>query len=474
MILILLIIFIIIIIILLITVSIKKNSNKKKDKDKDKDIFYNNLYNQKNQFKTYDKTRLKFLNLILYSETDINYIKMKKYLSEYLKTLNIQYYFYCYNPKLKKEYEIIDDVIYLKGIESMHPGCLYKTLKVFTIFENNDYDFIIRSNISTIVNFDILEKQIFENYIIYGCSKILNLNWIDKEGGIVDKKYHGTLYPTGVCIILCKNLVKLIVKNQELIKSYNVIDDLSIGIFLKNYELKIVKVATNAENSIQNTCVYRNKREGNRKLDVQIMKNILHEIIINKSKPKTKPKTFNCLIATIGRKTLQNMLNSLSGQLSKDDCLTIVFDGHKSIPYFDISKFKCKVNQYYEPVALKFSGHGIRNKYASLLEKRDYILHADDDDIYENNAFNYLRKNCIDDKTLYIALMKQPNTNNIHGKKIKKNFIGTPCGIIPYVYNNKSRWGYYYGGDGSFYETLEKKYEDNIIFLNKIIYLYLK
>lgn len=464
---------IVILIILLFIVSIllliflKYKINKIK---KDKYLFYNNLYNNKNKkYNTETKIKLNFLNLILYSENDINYIKMKNSLSKYLKKENIKHYFYCYKHDLKKDYEIIDDIIYLKGIESLVPGCLDKTLKVFKIFENYDYDFIIRSNISSIVNFDLLEKQIFENYIIYGTSNILKLKYLDKPCGIIDNKYFGTIYPAGICIILCKNLVKLIVQNEKLLRSYNVIDDLSIGIFLKKYELKTVTSKINIDNSMENTCIYRNKREGNRKMDVQIMKNILHELIINKNlNSKNKPKTFNCLIATIGRKTLQNMLNSLSGQLSKDDCLTIVFDGHKSIPYFDISKFKCKVKQYFEPIALKFAGHGIRNKYASLLEKRDFILHADDDDTYTNDAFNYLRKNCIDDKTLYIVLMK--HKNNVYGKKIKEGSIGTPCGIIPCEYNNKCKWGYYYGGDGSFYENLEKKYEDNIIFLNKIIY----
>jgi len=446
------------------------------------DVFYNikNKNNIKNVINLNFPIKLKFLNLILYSENNPEYVKMKKYLTEYLKLKNIRHYFYCYKKDLKKNYEIIDNVVYIKGIENIHPGCTDKTLKVFSLFENEDYNFIIRSNISTIVNFEILEKEIFDKDIIYGSSLINKLKEIDKPFGIIDKKYFGTLFPSGVCIILCKNLVKLIVKNQELIRSYNVIDDLSIGIYLKDYKLKNVSQKININNTCKDICVYRNKRD-DRKEDVQIMKNILHELTIDK---KIKTKTFNCLIATIGRKTLQNMLNSLSGQLSKDDCLTIVFDGHSSIPYFDISKFKCKVNQYFEPVALKFAGHGIRNKYKNLLEKRDFILHADDDDIYVDDAFDYLRKNCIDEKTLYIVLMK--NKNNIYGKIIKMNFIGTPCGIIPYEYNKNATWGCGnytnkdkdkntgIGGDGLFYEELARKYKDNIIFLNKIIYMYLK
>jgi hypothetical protein len=163
------------------------------------------------------------------------------------------------------------------------------------------------------------------------------------------------------------------------------------------------------------------------------------------------------------------MLNSLLPQLTKDDCLTLVFDGHSSIPKFDLSLAKCKVNQYYEPTALKYWGHGIRNKYASLLEKRDFILHADDDDTYVYDAFNYLRNVCNCNNNLYITLMK--SKSGIFGRKIKENSIGTPCGVIPYEYNKKSEFLPRYGGDGAFYEKLEKLYPNNIKFLDKIIYL---
>ena len=48
--------------------------------------------------------------------------------------------------------------------------------------------------------------------------------------------------------------------------------------------------------------------------------------------------SINVLIATIGKPILQRMINSLADQLTENDCLTIVFDGHKSIPKFDLSR----------------------------------------------------------------------------------------------------------------------------------------
>jgi len=186
---------------------------------------------------------------------------------------------------------------------------------------------------------------------------------------------------------------------------------------------------------------------------------------------KNRKSTFNVLIATSGRSLLQNMLNSLIDQLNKNDCLTIVYDGHNSIPEFNISQFKCKVLQYYEPVQLGFWGHGIRNKYASLLEEKDFIMHADDDDIYYENTFNYLRGTCIDLNTLYICKIKWGGNNIIPvGNIIKCGNMATPCGIIPHNLNNKGIWAHSYGGDGCYYEELSV-YAKNIIFLDKVIYL---
>jgi len=179
--------------------------------------------------------------------------------------------------------------------------------------------------------------------------------------------------------------------------------------------------------------------------------------------------TFNILIATIGRPTLQRMLNSLSPQLVESDCLTIVYDGHSTPPVFDLLDFKCKVVQHCEPVALGSWGHGIRNKYAPLLEKRDFVLHADDDDSYLPGAFAKLRIQCTNPETLYVAKMNNYGGIIPNGNVIKLNNIGTPCGIIPYDLNIKGTWRHQYGGDGLFYEEIAKSAK-SIEHLQTVIY----
>lgn len=187
-------------------------------------------------------------------------------------------------------------------------------------------------------------------------------------------------------------------------------------------------------------------------------------------------KTFHILIATIGRKTLQNMLNSLLPQLSAVDCVTVVYDGFDAnhMPTFNFSQATCKVNQLCEPVSLGYWGHGIRNKYANLLEPRDFVLHADDDNIYLPGAFKYMREKCTDFTKLYILETSNSfNAKSLSNNKILKvGNVDTANGVIPYEYNKQSKWGLKIGGDGEFYVSLQAKYPTNIIFLHKLIYLF--
>ena len=273
-------------------------------------------------------------------------------------------------------------------------------------------------------------KYLFSNYTIYdGLDNMYPVNWDNCVSEFVEKPYNNY-----------KNLIRQFQPLIVIVNSvYKKLEDMSIDQILNSN----IPINYFLNNSFKNVNFQINSKKLN--------------------------KTFNCFIATTGKKCLQRMLNSLLPQLTENDCITIVFDGHSSIPYFDFSLAKCKINQYFEPVALGYWGHGVRNKYAPLLEKRDFVLHADDDDIYNNNAFYYLRNICNDENILYITLMK--SNSGIYGKKIKEGMLGTPCGVIPYEYNKQSEFLLRRGGDGAFYEKLAYLHSNNIVFLDKIIYI---
>jgi hypothetical protein len=176
--------------------------------------------------------------------------------------------------------------------------------------------------------------------------------------------------------------------------------------------------------------------------------------------------SINILIATIGRPTLQNMLDSILPNITRNDHVTIVFDG---VPPTQLNLItQGHVHIHHEPTALGFWGHGIRNKYKTLLERTDFVLHADDDDVYTPDTFKILRRMCTETNALYIARMDFKGRIVPKEASIVQDDIGTPNGIIPYDLNAKGVWGNYVGGDGEFYRGIAK--DVTVFYINHIIY----
>ncbi len=129
---------------------------------------------------------MKILNLVLYSDNDKTFVQMYEVLSEYYKGLSdVTTYFYKYNENISDNIEIIGDIINIKGRESYTPGILNKTIDAFMLFKNNGeyekYDYIIRSNISSIVNFSLLSEQLELNPVEYYGSTNVGYIEIDKK-----------------------------------------------------------------------------------------------------------------------------------------------------------------------------------------------------------------------------------------------------------------------------------------------------
>lgn len=181
------------------------------------------------------------------------------------------------------------------------------------------------------------------------------------------------------------------------------------------------------------------------------------------------------LISTIGKDSLIDMLNSLKNQLSKNDYLYVIVDGlefHDKVKEI-LSRFKgylFNLNVVYENNNQGYWGHGIRNKYQNFL-KGDYILHADDDDIYIDGAIDIIKKSISENfgKMLFFKFYHNYKKNEYVWRVpvLMLNNIGTPCGAIPNIPEKMGTWGYRYGGDFDFYNTC--KFE--VVFIDKYIYV---
>lgn len=212
--------------------------------------------------------------LIIYSD-DKYYNKMLEIQQKYLKKFeNIVFYFTKMVNNQELDIEIIDNFINIKG-EEIFLNILDKTVKSMKyIYNNYEFDYLIRTNISTIVNIKKLEDFLMnapkENY--YGCCWYLNLNWLDNRGGIIDSTYFGTKYAQGTNIIFSKDIVKNICENSELL-NYNILDDVAFGIFVNKYNTDAIEISskypssmlfTDNDSNISNEYVfYRNRRDEN-------------------------------------------------------------------------------------------------------------------------------------------------------------------------------------------------------------------
>lgn len=235
---------------------------------------------------------LRILQLVLFSHSK-EYDQMKAISSEFYKKQNIRTIYYCFSNDITNESELKDDILYFKGEETFLPGITDKTIRALSYFESelDQYDYIVRSNTSTIINYHLLIPYLHKNPLDYGSGFIFNLQWIDPPYGITDHKYWGTIYGSGTSIMFSSKLMKKLLQHKHHIP-LEVIDDVALGVWVKRTDPKVVPqchlnyfYSTPEMESelihdinVPNTIFYRNRCSHNRQNDIKNMKLIIDKI----------------------------------------------------------------------------------------------------------------------------------------------------------------------------------------------------
>ena len=250
------------------------------------------IYNEDNEDNSLNP---RILNLVLYSDTDY-YRGMYENTREYYnKHKNVDTIYYMYSGNENDEeytYDKDNNMLYIRGIESFVPGILQKTVKAFqfTSLLDKKYDYIIRTNISTLVNFRKLSEELRKNPIDYGTGRYMTIynGWRDYRGGIENDRYEGLTFPLGTCIIFSGKLFDKIMDKIHLIDD-SVVDDVSIGYFmtiyfpdykLNNYS-NLYYVGANRninKNNVNRYIFFRNKNTNNRNRDVESIKVLIKHL----------------------------------------------------------------------------------------------------------------------------------------------------------------------------------------------------
>lgn len=191
-------------------------------------------------------------------------------------------------------------------------------------------------------------------------------------------------------------------------------------------------------------------------------------IYIIKKKLNREP-SISIFFATIGKDSLTRILDSVIYQLSENDRIYVAVDGKQYHEKVKNMLSGYNVHLILEDDNLGHWGHGLRNKYQYKLEG-DYILHADDDDIYLENSIKNIKENIkkyYGEMLLFRSKIVALNRTVWDHLKLELANISTACGAIPNVPDKMGTWEYRYGGDFDFYNSCKFKYR----YINEVIYV---
>lgn len=270
---------------------------------------------------------MKVLILVIYSES-LLYNKMLDLQRTYIHSNPLfQVYFVKFNQHQNEQIKILDDIINVKGIEN-RMNITEKTIKSLEFLIKTlglTYDFIIRSNISTIINLNLLLEYLnnIPKTNIYTSGNLLNLEWIDNASGIKNKNLFGTIYASGTNIIFSFDVVLNMIENQTKIR-HDIIDDVSFGVYINNYLPELIKKSFDHQPSfliyteytnlseVENKIFIRNKINNNnikRNIDLDNMDKIIKYFQFNLNNNITDNNF------TINNELIENKLSQTDNEL---------------------------------------------------------------------------------------------------------------------------------------------------------------
>jgi hypothetical protein len=242
------------------------------------------------------ENNIRILHLVLYSPGG-SYDKMHEATSPLYKNIkNVDTYYYCFSPDIPGDYKLDDDILYIKGDETFIPGILDKTIKAFEYFKDDlpNYTYIVRSNISTVIDFTKLKKELINQEVNFGGGVMMHLSSLNPPyGKITEENEHwlGTSYPSGTAIIFSSDtLQKLLTQTDKLHRE--VIDDVALGLHLRenNPEVEpkqigkftfVQNMADSEDGEMEkmvktNDFIFYRNHNGNRELDANQIKKLSH------------------------------------------------------------------------------------------------------------------------------------------------------------------------------------------------------
>lgn len=207
---------------------------------------------------------MRILILVLSYQDNSFYTKMcetqrETWDSEEIEDITTFYYFGNCNDNM-----IIDNNILL-SIDEELLNCGHKTIKCLEMIKNLDFDYIVRTNSSSYI-----DKKLLKNFLI-------DKPKTNYYAGVVGN-HEGIKFSSGSCYILSKDLVGVILENQDK-WNHNYIDDVSLSILLSDNGVKPcsaprfdIEPMTDIKSIPKDYYHYRVKTPDDRNKDCELMK----------------------------------------------------------------------------------------------------------------------------------------------------------------------------------------------------------
>ena len=225
------------------------------------------------------KPERKILHLVLYNPTP-QYQQMyditRRWYEEVIK-LGVDTFYYFYDPDV--ESPTIDEskmTLRLPGTESYYPGILAKTLEALEFFTRDGYAFVVRSNISTPVNFYNLIGLLPPRppTMLYGGPHLINPSLVVTQ---CENDLFASLKPMkfvhGTCIVFGPDAVRFLLAHRSEICT-TIEDDFALGVLFKQHAIIPTQLGGQyaffgLKHNINNATTFRNHDVGSdRKRDI--------------------------------------------------------------------------------------------------------------------------------------------------------------------------------------------------------------
>ncbi len=171
----------------------------------------------------------KIIMLIIDDDSLKVYADLRNAIKKYCHTdSEILTFFLRNSNEIENDFLLDNDTLYFKGNESLFPGIFNKTIKAFKYcVENYDFDFIVRTNLSSFWNFKLLKRK---------CDSLSMTNTVCAIIGNTGK----TCFPSGAGFILSKDIVEFCITNLNDFQYHNELnDDVCFGLFFVKHNIKM-------------------------------------------------------------------------------------------------------------------------------------------------------------------------------------------------------------------------------------------